>query len=236
MPLQPMLRKLATLVELSSADTDTILSLPYSVTDVRHHRDILAVGERPTFVYVVLSGWAARYSLRVDGSRRITGLMLPGDFCGIHAVTDAPMDHAIGAVTDCEVAKINKKAVEQAVQASPVLGKALWRAKLIDEAILRKWLLNSQDASQAMSHLLCELFERARMAGLTEGNRFYVPLTQEGLGDLLGITSIHTNRVLRRLQEDELLDYAGKEYFIPDVAALRHACAFSPEYLHQYTS
>jgi len=235
MSLQSMLRKLNTLVELSTADTDTLLSLPYTVTDVRHHRDILAVGERPDFVYVILSGWAARYSRRADGSRRITGLMLPGDFCGIHAVAGAAMEHAIVAVTNCEVGKIDKQAMEAAVQRSPAIGQALWRAKLIDEAILRVWLMNSQDAYQAMAHLLCELFERARMAGLAEHNRFYVPLTQEALGELLGITAVHTNRVMRRLQDEELVDYAGKEFFIPDVAALKAVSSFSPAYLHQFT-
>lgn len=225
------LLKLATLVPLGAAELELVTALPMQTTRVARHRDLLSTGQHPDYAYVVQSGWAARYGMRPDGSRRITGFMLPGDFCGIHAVSQAAMDHAIVALTECEVVRIERAAIADLVERSALLAQAIWRAKLVDEAILRQWLLNSADAFQAVGHLLCELHARAQMVGLAEGGRCHVPLTQEHLGDAIGITSVHTNRVMQRLRTEQLLELAHGELHIPDVRALRRACSFDPRYL-----
>jgi CRP-like cAMP-binding protein len=232
MPAKMLLQRLSQLADLSVNDAAVLGALPWSVGTVKRGRDILSVGDRPSYVYVIREGWAARYSIRANGSRRITGFMLPGDFCGIHAVTDEPMEHAITAITDCEVARVQRHVIEQAVAAAPALSKALWRSKLMDEAILRIWLLNSQDAAQALAHLLCELHARVSAMGEAHDGRFRAPLTQEHVGDALGFTSVHINRMVKRLRVEGLVEFSYGEVVIPDIAALRKACTFSAAYLH----
>lgn len=232
MPAQIFVDHLNRLADLTEEDMQIVAALPWSVVNVRRAREILSVGDRPSYVYVIKSGWAARYSIRTNGSRRITGFMLPGDFCGIHAVTNTSMEHAILALTDCEVARIQKSEIDSAVSASPAIAQALWHAKLTDEAILRMWLLNSQDAAQALAHLLCELHARAEAIGMVEHGRFAVPLTQEHIGDALGITAVHTNRMVKLLRGQGLAEITHGEVVIPDVWALRKSCGFTPGYLH----
>ena len=227
-----LLRKFSGLVDLGAPDRAALQSLTYEVATVERHRDILRVGDRPTFVYVILEGWAARYSLRKDGSRRITGFLLPGDFCGIHAVTSSPMDHALIALTTCKVGKIAGSEMDRLIEAAPVIVKALWRAKLTEEAILRMWLLNSEDAQRSLGHLLCELHARAHHAGLVEKGMCDVPLTQQDIGDALGITAVHTNRMLQQLRELRLVEFSHSKLMLPDVEALRRASSFDPAYLH----
>jgi CRP-like cAMP-binding protein len=231
-PAQLLFNRLRQLAYLSDNDAAVLSALPWSVGTVKRARDILSLGDRPTYVYVIREGWAARYSIRANGSRRITGFMIPGDFCGIHAVTDEPMEHAISALTDCEVARVQKHVIEQAVAAAPAIGKALWRAKLMDEAVLRIWLLNSQDAAQALAHLLCELHARVGAIGESRDGWFEAPLTQEHVGDALGFTSVHINRMVRRLRVEGLVEFSHGKVIIPDVSALRKFCSFSAAYLH----
>jgi CRP-like cAMP-binding protein len=214
--------RLCSLASLSDEDVASIQAMPWSVVRVRRARDILSLGDRPDYVYVVETGWAARYSIRGNGSRRITGFMLPGDFCGIHAVTSQAMDHAIVALTDCEVARIPRQAI----------GQALWRAKLTDEAILRTWLLNSHDAAQALAHLLCELHARTAVIGMANAGRFHAPLTQQHMGDALGLTPVHINRMVKLLRLQGLAEISNGEVVVPDIEALRHFCHFSADYLH----
>ncbi|MGR6329590.1 Crp/Fnr family transcriptional regulator [Sphingomonas sp. XXL09] len=232
MPAKLFLNRLCQLADLEELDIDLVQSIPWSSVSVKRGRDILQVGDRPGYVYVIESGWAARYSVRRNGSRRITGFMLPGDFCGIHAVTGEAMEHAIVALTDCEVARVQANVIEQAVAVSPAIGKALWRAKLTDEAILRMWLLNSQDAETALAHLICELHTRADAIGAVRDGRFLVPVIQEQLGDALGLTAVHVNRMMKKLRLAGLVEFEGHEVIIPDIAALESACGFSPSYLH----
>ncbi|MBY2929153.1 winged helix-turn-helix domain-containing protein [Sphingomonadales bacterium 56] len=81
-------------------------------------------------------------------------------------------------------------------------------ATLVDEAILRQWLVNvgRKEAYAAVAHLLCELHQRLQIVGLAEGDSFELPLTQQDLADATGITNVHINRVLRRLLENGLVE------------------------------
>ncbi|WP_210357322.1 Crp/Fnr family transcriptional regulator [Sphingomonas beigongshangi] len=227
------LKRMQQLAELTERDKAAIQALPWSTDRTYRGRDILSVGDRPDYLYVVVSGWAARYGLRRDGSRRITSFMLPGDFCGIHSVAEIAMDHAIVAITDCQVARVRKSYIEQAIHGSPELSKALWHAKAADEAILRMWLLSSRNAEQAVAHLLCELHARMDSFGGVDQGQFELPITQEHIADALGITAVHTNRMLRRLVQAHLIHYGDGRLCIPDLAKLRHHCAFSIGYMHQ---
>lgn len=194
----------------------------------------MSQGTQSELVYVLRAGWAARYEVRADGSRRITGFLLPGDFCGIHAACHAPMDHAIVAITDCIVGKIDGALFTGLAHASPAIEQAIWRAKLIEESVLRKWLLFSTDSHQSVAHLLCELYARAEMVGLATDGQCRLPLTQEEIGDALGITAVHTNRVIQRLRGDGIIDLSHQELTIRDAAALTRAAAFDRSYLEPW--
>lgn len=227
------LRRLSQLVDLTDHDRRIVEDIQGATAEVHRGRDVLAVGDRPDHMYVVESGWAARYGLRRNGSRRITGFMLPGDFCGIHSVADMAMEHSIVAVTLCEIRRIRRPEIEKAISSSPVVGKAIWRAKLIDEATIRMWLLNSHNAEMAVAHLLCELHARIE-AHLGESvTSFELPITQEHIADALGLTAVHVNRMMRRIADNGLIRYGDGEMVMQNPENLRQYCSFSPRYLHQ---
>lgn len=228
--------KLASLVTLSEADLRAIEGLKVDVRQIDRRRPILTQGDLPDYIYVLLDGWAARYELRSDGSRRITGFLIPGDFCGIHAVCHAAMDHSIIALTKCDIGRIPVDAVADIGRDHPAINMALWRAKLIEEAILRKWLLFSTNARATVAHLLCELYARAAIVGLAENGRCGVPLTQEEVGDALGLTAVHVNRVLRQLREGGSVDLSHQQLVIKDAQRLSHEARFDRAYLEPWLS
>lgn len=232
MRISALLWKLSSLVALDSASLQALDALPVAAGLVPRRRDILRAGERLSSMYVILDGWAARYGIRANGSRRITGIMLPGDFCGIHALSGAALDHGIVALTNCEIGKIDWTIIADLAHAHPAVGRALWRAKLVEESILRTWLLNSEDSFQAVGHLLCELHTRAQSVDLVTNGRCYIPLKQQDIADAVGITTVHTNRVLQKLRGQGLIRFERGDLFIPDQDALRKACNFTPTYLH----
>ena len=228
------LAKIESLVPLSDQERQDVAALPMERVTIPRRHQIIAQNSKPDFVYTILSGWAARYELRADGARRITGFLLPGDFCGIHALCGAGMDHAVIALTDCEIGKIDETAMSALVERSPAIHSAVWRAKLIEEATLRKWLLYAADARQGIAHLLCELYVRAAVVGLAADRRCHLPLTQEEIGDAMGITAVHTNRVVQRLRLDGLIDIAQQQLTIKDAAGLRKAAEFDGSYLEPW--
>lgn len=231
MPLEPFIRRLSRLATLSRDDESAISRLPHRIWKEPKHRDIIERGFTPSFLYVVLEGWAGRYAIRPRGSRRISNLLLPGDFCCINALCRAPLDHSVAAMSDCTVALIEISDLEPLIATIPALNLALWREKLVEDAMLRMNLLNSSDAFRSLAHFICELDYRLPHEESKVGRRILMPITQEDVGDLLSLTAVHTNRMFRRLRGDGLIRVERGAIDIPDVKALQRVARFDPTYL-----
>jgi CRP-like cAMP-binding protein len=230
----PLIRKLEAFEPLNGPEKQAVISLCDNVHQVSRRRHIISEGVVPSCTHVILSGWAARYKLVPSGKRRITAILLPGDFCDIHATALATMDHNILAITDCQVAQVAPRKIHEITRSTPALTRALWRSTLVDEAILRQWLVNGgrKDALQTIAHLFCELRRRLQLTGVATDNRFELPLTQEEMGDATGLTAVHVNRTLVRLRDNGLVTLVGGVLDILDVHGLERACGFDPSYLH----
>ena len=232
--VHPVIRKLEAIEPLTDTERRKVAELIRDVGDVDRKADIIADGDSPEFVHLILDGWAARYKVLHDGSRRITAFLIPGDFCDLHITILEAMDHGIVALTDCRVAYIEQAAIDEITRSTPVLTRALWRATLVDEAVLRQWLVNAgrRNAFEAVGHLLCELHLRMKIVGLAEGDILDLPITQEELADATGMTPVHINRTLQRLRKDGLIELGSGTLYVPDVQALRRSCDFDSAYLH----
>ena len=116
----------------------------------------------------------------------------------------------------------------------PHQARALWWATLVDEATLREWLVNvgARDAHARVAHLLCELLLRLRTVGLTNGDKYELPISQVELADTVGLSTVHVNRVLQRLRSLDLITLKGGHLVILDVAKLNEFAGFNPNYLH----
>jgi transcription initiation factor IIE alpha subunit len=68
--------------------------------------------------------------------------------------------------------------------------------------------------------------------GLATGNSCDWPITQTEIGDALGITTVHVNRVLQAMRADGLIELKGDRLTIPDWEKLMKAGDFEPTYLH----
>lgn len=196
-------------------------------------RDIIRVAENPEFVHLMVEGWACRYSIVDDGQRQITAFLVPGDFCDAHIIMLGQMDHSIGSLGQAKVAFISKDLMAEVAE-RPCLTRALWWASLVDEGILRAWLVNMgrRNATDRVAHLVCELHARLLSVGMGAGNTFGMPLTQEDIGDALGLSAVHINRVLRDLRERGLMTFSNRTIAIQDIQALKREAGFDPRYLH----
>ena len=56
--------------------------------------------------------------------------------------------------------------------------------------------------------------------------------TQQDIGEVCGLTSVHVNRTIRRLREDGLIEIAGRRARVLDAEALAKIGEFIPDYLY----
>jgi CRP-like cAMP-binding protein len=232
--LEVLVRKLAHGAELSKADVKALESAVASVRQIETDEDLIEEGDRPEFVHVVLEGFACRYKLLGDGSRQIMAWLVPGDFCDLHIAILGEMDHNIGTLSSSKIALIRPDAVVQLTQTSASLSKALWWASLVDEAILREWLvgMGRRPADRQIAHLFCELLARMQAVGRAPANVLKMPVTQAQLADSVGLTTVHVNRTVQQLRELGLITWRHKALTIIDVDGLQAFSGFDPNYLH----
>jgi CRP-like cAMP-binding protein len=104
---------------------------------------------------------------------------------------------------------------------------------VVDGAITREWLLGQgrRNALQRIAHLLCEIDARLRDVGQSSNGYFTLPVTQVELGDMLGLSAVHTNRVLQELRSRKLITWSGHSVQILDADGLCGLAEFDADYL-----
>jgi len=233
--LEPFFRKLRQGCGISRGDESVLTeTLGRATRRVGAHQDLLRIGEKADSMKLVLEGFACRYKILPDGRRQIVAYLLPGDICDLHVTILGAMDHNIGTLTPCTVLDVPDGAIQDLTQTNNTIARALWWGTLVDEAILREWLVNvgQRTAIERIAHLFCELLLRLRVIGLTDGDSCDMPLTQQEIGDTLGLSTVHVNRVLQELRSSNLIELRNKRLSIRDLPALRALGQFNPLYLH----
>jgi CRP-like cAMP-binding protein len=231
----PLVRKLEQFTKLSDGEKRVLEDATSDVRVFGPHHDIIVEDDRPENVHLLLEGWAGRYKLLPNGDRVIMAYLIPGDLCDIHVALLNGMDHSIGTLSPCRVAFIPRETMNTLMEENWRIARALWWATLVDEAILREWLVTvgHRPADRRVAHLICEMLLRSKAVGLTDDDSFDLPLTQEELADTMGMSNVHMNRMLQQLRGQGLITTNGKRMIVKDVEGLFGFADFNPNYLHQ---
>ena len=118
-------------------------------------------------------------------------LLISGDLCDVQVSLLNRMDHSIATLTACRIALLSRDDIADITKYDARLTRVLWWATLVDEAILREWVVNkgSSPATVRTAHLLCEMLLRLRAVGLASDDGYDLPLTQAELADTMGISA-----------------------------------------------
>ena len=184
---------------------------------------ILAEGQATTRVYVLLAGWAFRFKTLEDGRRQILNFLLPGDLLGLQGELLAKLPHGVEALTEVNLCAFATDAVPAFFRENPGIALDItWLAaheeRLVDDAVLS---VGRRTAMERVAALLVHLFKRAASAGLVEGDSIPFPLTQLHIADALGLSVVHTNRVLQRLRKGGFIRLEDQRLAIGNLGAMR---------------
>jgi len=228
------IRRLNLIGHLSDADCRALRSLTGHVRSVARGEDLFRLGDQPGDVVVVLSGLLQRYTLSAEGRRQIHSVYMPGDIPSVESLHIDRMDNNLGALAPSHIAQVPHSELHRVMSACPNVLALIWRETLVQGAIFREWLMrNSQMLAHAqMAHFFCEMITRAKAAGVAEGNSCALPMTQDDLADVLGLTPVHVNRTLMVLRASDAVEFQGSTLQVRDPAKLAELAGFDPAYLH----
>lgn len=230
-----LLGKLLSHSLLSTEDQAAIAALPHETRCLEPNDYILRAGERSDICPVLRSGFAYRQRTTTDGGREILSIKIPGDPLDFQSMYLAAVDHNLQALTAVELTVIRMADFERLVQARPAIARAVIVDILIEASIGRQWLLNNgrRNALARLAHLFCELNCRLSDSGSGGLVRQKMPLTQEQLADVLGLTPVHVNRTLKALERSGAIARDGRGIHIADLGSLIDTADFSDFYLHR---
>lgn len=227
--------KLGRFVTLHKADVAALKQATANARWVPARRDLIREGDRPGVVFVILEGWAFRYKILPSGTRQVLAHLMPGDCCDLHIGLLDEMDHSIQTTSRACVATIARAEMDTMLERHPGIAKAMYINQLIDEGTMRAWItsMGRRASVERVAHLMCELYLRARNIGLTNEAQLEVPLSQAMLADSLGMTTVHVNRVLKKLRLNEAMTLKRGSLTIINPDRLAQIAGFDESYLHR---
>lgn len=196
-----------------------------TIVEVRHfrrHQHLTRDGQTPSAVYRLEEGWTCSYQLFGGGRRQITMLFLPGDYCEPQWLLGERRAHAVIALTSVRARSLPlAECAANGSQGSNM--RAILSATLAMLSRQSEWIatLGRKTATERICALLGDIFERLRANGRAFNNTCPLPLTQTDMADVVGLTPIHVNRVLKDLRKRGLLDLQSRRLYLSDPVALR---------------
>lgn len=232
--LAPLYARLAARDELSAKERDALRSIAGPPRVISAGSDMIIEGSRATRSTLVTDGYCTRYRMMEGGERQITSIHVAGDFVDLHSFLLKVMDHSVSALSNCTVVHFEHSDLETITRQYPHLTRLLWLSTLLDTAIHREWIvgLGRLSAFARLAHLICELYIRLKVIGAADDSGFVLPITQVELADALGISSVHVNRVLQEMRDEQLVVWKGARVDIVNWEKLSEAAEFDTRYLH----
>lgn len=227
-------RKLKRRHELSAAEEAAIRDMASEFRRVGPDQVVVQAGQALQDSSLLLDGWLARVKDLRSGARQFTGLHVPGDFADLHGFTLKRLDHDIVSLTECQLAIVPHARLKDLLQRHPRLAGIYWFQTNLDAAIHREWIVSMarRSALARVAHLLCELSARLEVAGLSDGQSFDFPMTQNELADCLGLTTVHVNRTIQELRKRGLIQLDRRRVTLLDSAAFKSVAEFDDSYLY----
>lgn len=229
-----LLRRISYYADLDDHDQEIVRQLEGTEKHFDRNVDIIDAGDHLDSILIVKDGWAIRYKTLEDGRRQVLNVLLPGDMFDLQVLVAAEADHSVSTITTLETLSVKPKVFRQILTETGRLTLAFWWMQVQEEAFLREQIVRNgqQTARERIGHFLLELHRRLLIADEGTRDGFRMPLTQSVIADALGLTPIHTNRVLRQLERDDLIERSNGWVVFKDASRLADICHFDPSYFH----
>lgn len=168
-------------------------------------------------------GWAATYMMLPEGDRQMMKVHIAGDVMGAPSLPLVRTAETIEALTEMEYSSIDLQQMARLFGDHPRLAMLFFLIAQEERTILGDRLasVGRRDATERVAGFLIHVAERCSVGLDALVISFDLPLTQQQIGDVLGLTPVHVNRVLRELRMQRLARVEKRRVHLDDIETLR---------------
>ncbi|MFQ3790125.1 Crp/Fnr family transcriptional regulator [Halomonas sp. A29] len=187
---------------------------------------------------VIKEGWAYSYRNLGNGSMQILKVYLPGDIIGMRDFGFSRRLAGVAMINDGVISPFTHQQLFELFGRSPALAACIIAMAVRQQAMLTERLvyLGRYAAHERLAHFLYELYLRLARIGAVEENGFFMPLSQEQIGDALGLSAVHVSRTFSMLRDEGLIVRDRQHVVLPDPEALARLVEFNDTYIDETLS
>lgn len=222
---------------LTADEAAALFDLQSGSRTVPRGQEIISEGRRCTTMFILTEGIAIRYRILRDGQRQILSLLLPGDFAGLRSCFFETALYSVKTLTKSVIAPVPVARLIGLFETHPLLTAKLFWSFSCETAICAEHLIavGRRSALERVAHFFLELLTRLQLVGLADARSFRLPLTQEVISDVLGLSIPYVNRVLHQLRDSGLVNITDQLVVIENIEELSALADFEHTYLKPHS-
>lgn len=192
--------------------------MPFAANTVIRHE-----GDAANHLYMLHDGWVIASAGLSDGSRQVLKVHFPGDVLGAPSLPFSCSAETLRTLTSPVVATVSKAGLAEIFVSLPRLAMLFFLAAQEERVFLMDRLISvgRLRASKRLAAFLLHIYDRLCAMGVSDGAPIDLPMSQEMIADVLGLTTVHTNRVFAQLEMRGLIARRGRIIEFPDIMAVR---------------
>ena len=213
--------RLQSFINPSATELDFLRSIPGEDYEAKAQETICPNDKQPGF-FLLLSGWAANSIIAENGEDRISAVNLPGDLLGMTSFVMAmPFDRTY-TLTAATLRWVPAHVLRQIYEHYPRLAATIMLVAQEERASKYEWMsLHSLPAKTRFAAFLFRMGERLRRLNRIAPHDMAIPLNQKTLAEVIGVTPVYMNKLIRLIEADGLVTVSRSRIDILDLERLR---------------
>lgn len=204
-----------------------------SVSTINSGHSMIADGQPFNAVFLISDGWAVSKMSIKTGDTQILDILGPGSFAGISRLEELSSgDYSAIALQDIRVHKIDIEALQSICLKDTSLSR--WLSNILVRQTQRTQrhltALGQLPARGRLAFMMLRILDVAQQTGRPAvGDAIHLPMTQEQIGNMLGLTNVSISKMMSVFRKDGLIDYSRNRIVILDVKAISEICGMEME-------
>ncbi|WP_189338393.1 Crp/Fnr family transcriptional regulator [Sphingobium sp. SCG-1] len=194
-------------ISLNDAERKALARLEETQRKVKRGAVIQRANDPVSELFVLRHGRVMSYVIMPDGSRQILRVYFPGDFIGSASTIYSKAPESLVALADSVLCPFDKAGLRVLLEEHPRVAALMFMLSQTERVALTDRLasLGRTSAKARVAAFLLDIIHRLRVMNDDITDTFDLKLTQEEIGDAIGLTSVHVNRMIRQMEAEGLI-------------------------------